>query len=238
MSATGRGGERRKDDVYYTPAWCVHRLYEHSRRLKMWFRHENSALIEPFAGDGAIIRALIDKGLDRRYPIIVNELREEEQEGLSKLPGVVRVRQGDFRSWNLREEYCLTSMSRLRELEVQQDNLELFSKIGTHIVISNPPYYLAMEAAKWCIENADYSFLLLRLNWLSSRGRRDFLSDAKPDIYILPDRPSFTEDGKTDGTEYAWFEFGSHTSGQITWLDLTTKEEKRKCRVKNKGEDQ
>lgn len=50
MSATGRGAERMKDDFYETPAWCV-------RRYLDFRQHLPERLLEPSAGQGAIIRA-------------------------------------------------------------------------------------------------------------------------------------------------------------------------------------
>ena len=86
-------------------------------------------------------------------------------------------------------------------------------------------------------------FWLLRLNFLGSKKRRNWLAREQPNVYILPDRPCFgptldkeTGDWKrhpktgklklsTDSIEYAWFEFGAHTTGKWTLLDLTPKEE-------------
>lgn len=51
MSSTGRGFERRKDDYYATPSWCVDWL------LPM-IDLPGGRWLEPGAGDGAIIRAV------------------------------------------------------------------------------------------------------------------------------------------------------------------------------------
>ena len=55
-----------------------------------------------------------------------------------------------------------------------------------------------------------------------------------PDLYVLPNRPSFTKNGNTDSIEYAWFVWGHDryvSGGQArpsVWklLDLTPKEER------------
>ncbi len=74
MSAANRGGERIESDFYGTPEWCVLRLLEkcHFNTGRPWF--------EPFAGDGAVIRAV------RQYygnvGFFASELREKEHPGL------------------------------------------------------------------------------------------------------------------------------------------------------------
>lgn len=51
MSATNRGRERERDDVYYTPAWCV-------RALLRAVRLPGGLWLEPACGEGAIVRAV------------------------------------------------------------------------------------------------------------------------------------------------------------------------------------
>jgi hypothetical protein len=51
MSATNRGAERRPDDFYETPQWCVDRLLD---RVSLPTGH----WLEPSCGAGAIIRAV------------------------------------------------------------------------------------------------------------------------------------------------------------------------------------
>lgn len=52
MSSTRRGAERRTDDAYETPAWCVRRL------LDAWRPRKAAWCVEPAVGRGAIIRAV------------------------------------------------------------------------------------------------------------------------------------------------------------------------------------
>jgi hypothetical protein len=51
--------------------------------------------------------------------------------------------------------------------------------------------------------------MLLRLNFLGGAKRTAFLRARPPDIYVLPNRPSFTGHG-TDACEYAWFVWPSN----------------------------
>lgn len=72
------------------------------------------------------------------------------------------------------------------------------------VLIMNPPFTHALEFVKASFERADWIVMLQRVNWLS-RPRDAWLRLHCPDVYSLPERPSFTGDGKTDATEYAWF---------------------------------
>lgn len=74
-------------------------------------------------------------------------------------------------------------------------------------VITNPPFSLAMEFLQrglQCVNHGGYVALLLRLAFLESEDRSEFLRSHKPEfIYIHPKRMSFTPDGKTDSCAYA-----------------------------------
>jgi hypothetical protein len=52
MSSTNRGSERRVDDEYETPAWCVRRL------LEVWQPRGEGELVEPCCGSGRIMECL------------------------------------------------------------------------------------------------------------------------------------------------------------------------------------
>ena len=75
---------------------------------------------------------------------------------------------------------------------------------------------------------ADRVVMLLRLNFLAGGGRADFMRAQEPDVYVLPNRPSFTGHG-TDSCEYAWFVFGASRpkpSGIVRVLATTPKEQR------------
>jgi len=56
--------------------------------------------------------------------------------------------------------------------------------------------------------------MLLRLNFLASRKRHGWWNLHRPSaLFVLSQRPSFTEDGQTDATDYAWFYWGAFHSG-------------------------
>jgi len=74
------------------------------------------------------------------------------------------------------------------------------------IIITNPPYSLALEFLEKSLSEAKTVIYLLRLNFLGSQKRHKFWSLNPPThLFVLSRRPSFTEDGNTDSTEYAWF---------------------------------
>lgn len=74
------------------------------------------------------------------------------------------------------------------------------------VIITNPPYSLAQEFVTKALGEADVVIMLLRLGFLESMRRFEFWDKYPLDHLItLSKRPSFTDDGKTDGSGYAYF---------------------------------
>lgn len=77
------------------------------------------------------------------------------------------------------------------------------------LIITNPPFAIAreiIEKAYGEVAESGFVVMLLRLNFLGSKGRRDLWRRIMPKyIFVHPDRMSFTSDGKTDSIEYAHF---------------------------------
>lgn len=96
-------------------------------------------------------------------------------------------------------------------------------------VITNPPYSLALDFVKQSLRHTSFVAALLRLNWLASAQRHHWLSRNMPDVFVIPERPSFTGDGKTDGCDYAWMVWrnGIANGGTIQVLDRTPVERRR-----------
>ncbi len=93
------------------------------------------------------------------------------------------------------------------------------------VAITNPPYSLAMEFVEHALPIADYVVMLLRLNFLGSEKRGVFMRREAPDVYVLPNRPSFTGGG-TDATEYCWMVWTperGRRAGKIEVLDDTSR---------------
>ena len=72
------------------------------------------------------------------------------------------------------------------------------------VAIFNPPFSMAVRFAMRAMEFAPIVVMLQRLNWLASEERNDWLRIFTPDVYVLPNRPSFKH-GRTDAQEYAWY---------------------------------
>lgn len=203
MSATGRGAVRVEADFYGTPAFCVHRLLE---ALEL----PGGLWLEPSAGEGAIIHAVNVTRSDVKWAAF--EIRESCRPTLLPLVQNTHVLTRDF----------------LSMLPVVGDSRIDALAPHANVVIGNPPFSLAREFVERCLEWAPYVALLLRLNFLGSSKRRALFANEMPDIYVLPNRPSFTGHG-TDATEYAWFVWPperGRTSGRIEILAETPASER------------
>ncbi len=190
--------ERRPDDFYATPSWCVRRLLEKYHPTGMnW--------LEPGAGDGAIIRAANEYLLDEGSPLpqwTSIELREEER---PKLATLSQVFIGPF-----------------------LDEPNILGDLQFNVALGNPPFSLAQEFIERSLRHADQVCLLLRLNFLASEKRSSFMRAFPPDIYVLPNRPSFAH-GRTDQTEYAWFAWDrslQRDRGHLVVLNSTSRAER------------
>ena len=182
MSSTARGADRRRQDWYATPAWCVHRLLEAVAL-------PGGDWLEPCAGDGAIIRAVAE----HRQDVTWNALDIEPQG-----PNIV-----------------------------QQDYLTLPQPHAT-VALTNPPFILAEQFLRKLLDEADWVVLLLRLNWIGAT-RAPLMRKLPPDIYVLPNRPSFTNGG-TDSIEYAWMVWGPGVGGRWKMLADTPLADRRVVR--------
>ena len=96
------------------------------------------------------------------------------------------------------------------------------------VAITNPPFSIAWDFVWRTLPLAGFTVMLLRLNFLGSIKRHAQMQRHMPDIYVLPNRPSFTG-GKTDATEYGWFVWYGQQErdhGNIVLLNLTSLKER------------
>ena len=92
------------------------------------------------------------------------------------------------------------------ELSEGKDYLKGEWENNPQCIITNPPFSLAKEFLSKSLEEADVVIYLLRLAFLETKGRMEFNKANPPDhLVVLSSRPSFSEDGHTDPTAYAWF---------------------------------
>jgi hypothetical protein len=179
LSAKNRGTKTRPFDFYPTPLDVVEKLLQNHKLRE-------GTILEPCAGDGAIIRVIRKYGYKNK--IIANEIRKEEESNLIH-SGADEISYDDF----------------LLKYEVDNE---------VRTVITNPPFTYAREFLEQCFKlypNAEV-IMLLRLAFLESKKRYDFWQQHPVSkLYVLSERPSFTGDG-TDATAYAWFVWNKEQS--------------------------
>ena len=134
--------------------------------------------LEPAAGDGAIVRAVNAVVPDLDWVAV--DIRPECEEPLRAAGAELTI--GSFldlpMSW--------------------QATRGVFD-----VAILNPPFTLAQQFIERCKGMARWVVALERLNFLEGDERCEWLRADPPDVYVLPNRPSFTGEG-TDATAYAW----------------------------------
>lgn len=182
MSATGRTradgtkSERIEADAYLTAPDLA---YACAALLEV---APGMRALEPSAGEGSFVQ-----GLHRAHGLVATAVdrRRAVQASLKRCLGD--------------ELEVPTRITRFEDI-VEPETFDL--------VLGNPPYKKAQEH----IEHAMYLLrpmgilgFLLRLNFLSSKGRFSFFQRLPPwRVYVLVDRPDFTGEGG-DATEYAFF---------------------------------
>jgi hypothetical protein len=162
MSATNRGAERVPQDSYPTPGWAVRRFLEAIELPR-------GSWLEPCAGSGVIVREIAEYA-DEIHAI---EIAREYEKPLRA---------------------ALAGSSRTRPAPLIGDYLLAVTAKNYDVIITNPPFSLAFEFAQKAVREADHVALLLRLNFLGSgtkSGRTPWLRQNPPDVYVLPNRPSF-----------------------------------------------
>lgn len=161
--------------------------------------------LEPAAGDGTLVKTVntfYEKhNVENKWTCV--ELQNKFKAELSKLTNECNI-----------ADYRLTEADK-----------------RFNVCITNPPYKIATEVIKKAIKESDCVAMLLRLNFLSSEKRRDWLAENTPDVYVLPNRPQFRWKG-SDATEYGWFVWDRKSSGKIEILDLTPKKIRAEDKLK------
>jgi len=193
------------DELYETPAWAtrliIHALYGRSPdvpRSQLW--------LEPCAGNGLIVRACREAGVGPTWEMVEHVERCRPALEVSAAGDVVWI--GDF----------FTSPAA---------TTPAFAGPPFDVVIMNPPFSRASEFVERCLPLSNRVIVLLRLNWLGSEKRAGFLHEHMPDVYVLPNRPSFIVGKQTDATEYGWMVWPGtkdRGTGIIGILEVTSKD--------------
>lgn len=142
----------------------------------LWFER-GAVVLEPHAGGGAFVRAL------RQRDVIVYANDIAETGGASWIDPA-RCSLGDF-------------------LDLQIGQFELIRALDW--IVGNPPFTDAEAHIRHALTLAPNVAFLLRLAMLESARRRALWAETPlADVFVLPERPSFTG-GTTDSAAYAWF---------------------------------
>lgn len=187
--------ERRENDHYVTPDWAIRRFLE---RYKPAIG-EGVRILDPCAAKGELITAA--KPFFPQALFAACEINPAFEAELAEVTsGAALI--GNF-----------------------LENVEVLRQLDIDFVLTNPPYNQAEEFIRASLElgGSIEVAMLLRVNFLAGRGRRDFLAGLKPSVFVLPNRPSFTGGGG-DMTEYGWFVFGG-VQGHLEILENTPADE-------------
>lgn len=181
ISATNRGGKRVKSDFYSTPIPVIKHFLKN-------YKLKDGDILEPSAGNGNFIKALIEDGYKNNITAI--ELRKEEYDNLISIADNVIIQ--DFLTYIPAKQFAT--------------------------IIGNPPYSLAQEFLEHCFAISDVDteiIMLLRTAFLESKKRYNFWQKHPvSNLYVLSQRPSFTGKG-TDATSYAWFIWNNNKKQEI-----------------------
>lgn len=134
------------------------------RRVLEAVRLPRGSWLEPCAGEGSIIK--VARALDVFDAIGAIELRDTREQ-LAPIADWYSTRTDYVHDW---DETC---------------------KPRHDVIITNPPFSIAVDVIKKALTHADWVLMLLRLNFLGSDDRAKWLRHEMPDIYTLPDRPNF-----------------------------------------------
>jgi hypothetical protein len=178
-------------DRYYTPdrvaSGIVTALYTDG------FITLGSTILEPSEGGGAFVRAV---RVHRPYATIVGVDIDPTR------PGMLGTKHVPISS---RGRYPQNGLTYHETADFLSDSCRS-RVIEYDLAIGNPPYRRAEKFVRACLPIARQTVFLLRLGFLASAKRKAFFQEHPPSsVHILTKRPSFTANGKTDGSEYAVF---------------------------------
>jgi len=180
MSSTNRGYSRHTADYYVTPQNEIEKFL--------------SAFLSDMENADEIIGTRPDKLL------WIDTCAGGDTQNEMSYPAVIQGKMGlDIETMDIRQD----SLANIKENYLTQ------KMSGYDVFITNPPFYLAKEIIQKALNEVNdngYVIMLLRLNFLGSKDRFDFITNNMPSyIYVHHKRMSFTKDKATDSIEYAHF---------------------------------
>lgn len=173
MSSTNRGAMRHADDYYATEGWAVRAVFPRILSvLPKW-----PSVLEPAAGEGAIVKELLDAGINAncidaveidptRAGSIVDRFASSCTAGVVSMVSVA-----DYR--DLAAQWVLDSNKRF------------------DLIITNPPFSIALayiQASLPLLSPGGTLCLLLRQGFAASRKRGPFMRQFPPSLHILERR--------------------------------------------------
>lgn len=203
MSRTRKGNRKSGADNYPTPAWAVERFLEKWPDLEK----VGTRWIEPCAGDGGMIRVV-----------------DAHREGIEWTACEIRDTTPALRGAGVRpgQIYIENFVEKKRFKDGEFD-----------VAFLNPPFWLTMDFVIECMRIADTVVCMQRMNFLGSDLRNEWMIQNTPDLYVIPNRVSFSGNGKADSIENAWNVWGPHDwtdaehEARIMVLETTPIEERR-----------
>lgn len=148
-------------------------------RLLEAYQLPGGVWLEPCAGEGSIIKAVNEFRSDVIW--LANEINPGCESSLLAIPNMHAVAVSDARQLTLA---CAPPA----------------------VIITNPPFMYAEEILERCLSIKSLTIFLKRIDWCTG-PRAEIYRQLSPSLYALPNRPSFTDDGKTDSSDYAWHVF-------------------------------
>lgn len=171
MSSTNRGAIRPDGDFYRTPEWCVKKILPALPK---------GSVLDPCAGDGAILRAVDGT----HAPLSGIEINPALCVGAQCIGTFIEEKDAllDSTNWG-RPNLVLMNPPFNLALEFVRKAIEVQKPHGGTVAA------------------------LLRLSFLASKKRKEFFIANPCDVHVLSKRPSFTGHG-TDSCDYAFFIWG------------------------------
>lgn len=93
--------------------------------------------------------------------------------------------------------------------DVKGDYLTMELDYNPYVIITNPPFNKALEFITKALDDVEdngYVIMLLRLNFLETKARKEFFDKYMPEyIFVHHKRMSFIKGGGTDSVAYAHY---------------------------------
>lgn len=114
-------------------------------------------------------------------------------------------------------EYYRVPLEHIRTIDIREDSLAevkgdyltMQLNYKPHVIITNPPFNKALDFIQKALNDVEengYVIMLLRLNFLETKARKEFFDKYMPEyIFVHHKRMSFVKGKGTDSTAYAHF---------------------------------